>query len=315
MRIPVVDFEVYKLGVEDVADEGLRALSAELKSAFTEVGFAYLKNTGISQQEIDAIMDISKKFFLLPEEEKLSLLRGTSHANHGYVRSGTERLNACRPCDLKESFNITPWTSSAKWPSEELLPGFQEMQMGFFQRCKELSLHVLRVLGLSLGLDSDVFLCKHTRIGADQNGTTLRILNYPPVKAESVEDGQVRCGEHSDFGTFTMVFQGPGGGLQVLSRSGEYISAPTIPGTVLINIADLLQRWTGDVFVSAVHRVMLPPSGENRGRQSVVFFVHPDDEATIICCDGSNKYPPVNALEYLNERFRSSYGRRLNSTT
>ncbi|CAB1331677.1 unnamed protein product [Coregonus sp. 'balchen'] len=83
--------------------------------------------------------------------------------------------------------------------------------------------------------------------------------------------------------------------LAVGTRSGELISAPSIPGTVLINIADLIQRWTSDVFLSVVHRVLLPPAGDWSTRQSLAFFVQPDDEVLITCCDGSNKYPPVKA--------------------
>ncbi|KAJ8343431.1 hypothetical protein SKAU_G00307600 [Synaphobranchus kaupii] len=308
MNIPVVDFDVYRVGVDDVADEKLNVLCKELKTAFTEVGFVYLKNTGIAQQEVDAVMDISKKFFLLPDEAKIPFHRG-NHADpiHGWVSSGTERLNPLRACDLKEAFNITSLHPSVKWPSEEALPGFRAMQVSFFLRCKDLSLRVLRVLGLSLGLDPEVFLSKHTQVGGEQNASTFRILYYPPVRAESVEDGQVRCGEHSDYGTITLLMQGPGEGLQVLPRSGDYISAPSIPGTVLINIADLLQRWTADVFISAKHRVLLPPPGDMSARQSVAFFLYPDDEAVITCCNGVDKYPPVKAVDYLNERLKDAY--------
>ncbi|XP_061078576.1 uncharacterized protein LOC133111947 isoform X2 [Conger conger] len=318
MNIPVVDFDVYRVGVEDVAEEKLDVLCKELRSAFTEVGFVYLKNTGISQYEVDTMMNISKTFFLLPHEAKMPFLRG-KHAdpNQGWVSSGTERLNSRRACDLKEAFNTSSLLPSMKWPSEEVLPGFREKQVWFYRRCADLSLRVLRVLALSLGLDPDFFLSKHSRVvdgeqqaGGQRNGTTLRLLYYPPVQTECVQEGQVRCGEHSDFGTITLVFQGPGGGLQVLGRSGDFIAAPTIPGTVLVNIADLMQRWTSDVLISAVHRVLLPPPGDMSERQSVVFFLHPDDDAVITCCDGTDKYPAITALDYLMERLENSYRRK-----
>ncbi|KAI7802743.1 hypothetical protein IRJ41_018348, partial [Triplophysa rosa] len=140
------------------------------------------------------------------------------------------------------------------------------------------------------------------------NDTTLRTLYYPPLKSERVKPDQMRCGEHSDYGSITLVFQSPEGGLQVLSRTGEYISIPAISGTVVINIADLMQRWTSDVYVSSVHRVLLPVVGDSRTRQSLAFFVHPDNEAIISCCDGSDKYPPVKAIDYLLSRFEDSYG-------
>uniref|UniRef100_A0AAR2JCD7 Fe2OG dioxygenase domain-containing protein n=1 Tax=Pygocentrus nattereri TaxID=42514 RepID=A0AAR2JCD7_PYGNA len=141
------------------------------------------------------------------------------------------------------------------------------------------------------------------------NCTSLRALYYPPVKRETVKEDQIRCGEHSDYGSITLLFQSHEGGLQVMNRKGEFISAPSIPGTVLVNIADLMQRWTSDVFVSAVHRVLLPPEGDLRTRQSLTFFVQPDNDAKISCCDGSNKYPPVRSWDYLQSRFNDTYGR------
>ncbi|XP_067090851.1 uncharacterized protein si:dkey-10o6.2 [Osmerus mordax] len=308
MNIPVIDFSAHTLGYKDALDEHL---TKELRTAFTEVGFVYLKNTGITQQEVDAVMEISKKFFLQSEEFKLPFSRKSfvNNPNHGWVSSETERLNPRRPGDLKEAFNTASLRADIKWPSTESVTGFRKIQTSFFLRCKELSLGVLRVMAHSLGLEADVFLSAHKYIGSDENGSTLRSLYYPPVMSESVKEGQLRCGEHSDYGSITLVFQSHEGGLQVLSRSGEYISAPSIPGTVLINIADLMQRWTSDTFISAVHRVLLPPAGDSSTRQSLAFFVQPDDEALVICCNGSNKYPPVKAGTYLIERFNDSYGK------
>ncbi|KAI1903929.1 hypothetical protein AGOR_G00000470 [Albula goreensis] len=312
MKIPVVDFEAYRIGAGDIPAERLQNLGEELKAAFTEVGFVYLKNTGIDQQEVDAVMDISKKFFLLPDEVKKPFCRSSvaNNPNHGWVSSETERLNPRRAGDLKEAFNTSSLNPDVKWPSQEVIGGFRERQVSFFLHCKDLSLRVLRVMALSLDLDADLFLSKHRLIGSEGNGSTLRTLYYPPVRAEVVKEGQLRCGEHSDYGTITLVFQSQEGGLQVLSRSGEFISAPSIPGTVLINIADLMQRWTGDIFISAIHRVLLPPPGDLSTRQSLAFFVQPDDEAVITCCDGSDKYPPVKSVDYLMDRFRDSYGRK-----
>ncbi|XP_014340757.1 uncharacterized protein SI:DKEY-10O6.2 [Latimeria chalumnae] len=150
-----------------------------------------------------------------------------------------------------------------------------------------------------------ILLCNITE---SNNGTTLRTLYYSPVDVSSVKEQQIRCGEHSDFGSFTLLFQDTSGGLEVMHRSGQYISAPLIPGTVLVNIADLMQRWTSDFLVSTKHRVLLPPDAKrNTLRQSVAFFVHPDDDVIVSCCHGSNKYPAIGALEYLMQCFSSSY--------
>lgn len=309
MNIPIVNFEGYTLEESNISSEDLQKLCSSLKTAFTEVGFVYLKNTGITQEEVSEVMKISKEFFDLPGESKLPFSRGTySDPNHGWVSLERESLNPSRPGDLKEAFNTRLLQPDIKWPEDVV--GFRERQVSFFTRCKELSLRVLKLMARSLELDPDVFVREHQHIGTDKNGTTLRTLFYPPVQSEQAKEGQLRCGEHSDYGSITLVFQSPEGGLEVLSRSGEYISAPYIPGTALLNIADLMQRWTSDVFISAVHRVLLPALGNSGTRQSLAFFVHPDDEALITCCDGSNKYPPVNSVDYLMERFKESYGRK-----
>ncbi|XP_070764237.1 uncharacterized protein [Enoplosus armatus] len=308
MSIPVVDFGAYSLSEKDVNDQQMHNLSKELKTAFTEVGFVFLTNTGITEEEVDRVMDISKKFFLQPEELKQPFSRKSfaNNPNHGWVSVETERLNPRRPGDLKEAFNTSSLDPAIKWASGAAT-GFQEIQTSFFQRCKELSLRVLRVMAHSLGLDPEVFLGAHRLIGTDENGSTLRSLYYPSVNREEAKEGQLRCGEHSDYGSITLLFQSSEG-LQVRKRSGEFICAPCIPGAVLINIADLMQRWTGNQFVSVLHRVLLPPAGDSSTRQSLAFFVQPDDAALITCCDGSNKYPPVTAGAYLIERFNESYG-------
>ncbi|XP_075996786.1 uncharacterized protein LOC142990799 [Genypterus blacodes] len=309
MKIPVVDFGVYSLKEDDVTDEQLDAVGEEMKSAFIDVGFVYLKNTGISQEEVDRVMDISKKFFLQPEDLKEPFRRGgfTQNCHHGWASLETERLNPLRPSDLKETYNVISVHSDMKWPSEGAAAGFQEIQTSFFLRCKDLSLRVLRVMALSLGLDPEVFLSAHSLMGRERNLTTLRTIYYPPVDWDKMKEGQLRCGEHSDYGSITMLFQGTNDGLQIHSRSGEYISAPCIPGAVLINIADLMQRWTSDQFVSAVHRVLLPPAGDTSTRQALAFFAQPDDDALISCCDGSNKYPPVTSGAFLEMRAADQY--------
>ncbi|XP_037387394.1 UPF0676 protein C1494.01-like isoform X2 [Pygocentrus nattereri] len=251
-------------------------------------------------------MAVSKKFFMFMEEDKRPYSRGSysNSVNHGWVSLERESLNPRRPGDLKEAFNTTSLREDIAWPSEE----FRTTLVTFYKRCIKLALRVLRVMALSLGIDPEVFLKAHGQIGSEENGSTLRTLYYPPVK--SVKHDQIRCGEHSDYGSITLLFQSKEEGLQVKSRKGEFISAPCIPGTVLINIADLMQRWTSDVFVSSVHRVRLPPVGDsNKERQSMTFFVQPDDNVMISCCDGSNKYPPVKCVDYLQSRFNETYGK------
>ncbi|XP_024136900.1 UPF0676 protein C1494.01 [Oryzias melastigma] len=307
MNIPVVDFSCYSLEKTDVPDQHLLTLVTELRAAFTQVGFVFLQNYGIAQELVDAVMDTSRKFFLQPDEEKQPFSRGNYEDcyNHGWISMETESLNPSKPGDLKEAFNISSLDPDIKWPSKH----FEEIHTSFFQLCKELSLRVLKVVALSLNLEPDVFLSAHKFIGtSSKNSTTLRSLYYPPLNSKNAKEGQLRCGEHSDYGTLTLLFQGSDG-LQVCARSGEFLPAPNIPGAILLNIADMLQRWTSDQFISVRHRVLLPPVGDSCTRQSLAFFLHPDDDALITCLDGSNKYPPVTAQAYVLQKFKDSYGK------
>ncbi|MBN3307792.1 YQK1 protein, partial [Amia calva] len=280
-----------------------------MNEAFTEIGFVYLKNTGIDQEQVNEVMEISKEFFLLPEDikKKFSISTQPNFPYFGWVSVETERLNPDRPGDLKEVYGVTTLHPDIVWPPEDTVAGFQKTMESFFNRCEQLSLRILRVMALILGLEGNFFLDKHNEMSGNKNGTTLSTLYYPSVDMSSVKEGQIRCGEHSDYGSITLLFQSDKSGLEVMNQAGEYISAPPIPGAVLINIADLMQRWTCDRFVSAKHRVILTPPGDKSTRQSLAFFVHPDDNAMISSFDGSDKYAPINALDYLNERLSDTF--------
>ncbi|XP_078405418.1 uncharacterized protein LOC144684893 isoform X2 [Cetorhinus maximus] len=283
-------------------------LSTEIVSAFSDLGFVYLKNTGIEDQKVFDVMDICKKFFILPSDIKHRYARSVDSEilNHGWVAAEMESLNPTRPGDLKEAFNVSTLSSLAKWPS---INEFKECIESFFKACEQLSFRILKVIALGLGLETDFFINKHKKMDSNQNLTTLRLLYYPPIHKSSVKGHQVRCGEHSDYGTFTLLFQDKSGGLEVMHKSGQYVAAPHFPNTVLLNIGDLLQRWTSDRLISTVHRVFLPQSDDKMcgSRQSLAFFVHPDNDVIVTCYDGSQKYPPTNSLQYLMEHFRSTY--------
>ncbi|XP_043561706.1 2-oxoglutarate-Fe(II) type oxidoreductase ppzD-like [Chiloscyllium plagiosum] len=309
MGIEVVDFGSFGLGKDEPSAIEMEQISTEVIRALTDIGFVYLKNTGIEDQKIFEVMDICKKFFMLPSniKQQYAHTMDSESLSHGWVAADIERLNPVRPADLKEAFNISALSSHVKWPVINNNPEFRECLESFFKMCQQLSIKILKVIALGLGLDRDFFINKHQNMGSNQNFTTLRALYYPSVQNSSVKDHQIRCGEHSDFGTFTLLFQDKNGGLEVMHRSGQFIAAPYIENTVLINIADLLQRWTSDKLLSTVHRVVLPKSEDKmcRPRQSLAFFVSPDNDVMVTCCNGPQKYPPILALQYIQDRMNS----------
>ncbi|XP_071942815.1 uncharacterized protein [Antedon mediterranea] len=309
--IPVVDFSAYSLDRDQPDQETFQVLIQEVFKAFSTIGFVYLVNTGISREVVKDAFTKSENFFKLPADQKKPFTREKD--NFGFVSIELEGLNPERPHkDLKEGFNYVPSTISAieKAKKHGISPKFLDSLHLLFTQAERLHQRIVEVMGRGLNLqDPMMFVKAHNLIGRQGNGSTLRSLFYPPTSDYPTKEGQVRCGEHSDYGGITLLFQDSHGGLEVKQRNGNYIAAKPIEDAVVVNIGDLMQRWTADKLVSTKHRVLMPFSEEGTKfvRQSIAFFGHPDDEEQIVCIDGSNKYPPIGSNEYLQYRFSLTY--------
>lgn len=219
--------------------------------------------------------DMSAKFFKLPQDTKLSLVWTTPEANRGYSAPGREKVSQLTDIDevakmrqavpdLKESFEIGREGEANHpnhWPKEEGdVAGFKETMMDFFAKCKNMHVEVMRAIAVGMGLDEGFF-----DSFVDVGDNTLRLLHYPEVKADvfKINPGQVRAGEHSDYGSITLLFQDNRGGLQVKSPNGSFVDATPIEGTVVVNAGDLLARWSNDTIKSTIHRVVEPPRKEH----------------------------------------------------
>ncbi|KAI8511426.1 hypothetical protein Bbelb_105260 [Branchiostoma belcheri] len=210
-----------------------------------------------------------------------------------------------RPGDLKEYFGIKiPITDDESWPFE--VPEFEETCLNFYAACKTLTFRMLELIARGLGIEVAGFLDMFKHMGTGPNGTNLRSLRYPPVP-DVVKKNQLRCAEHTDLGCITLLFQDKPG-LEV-STGEDFVSAPPIPGTVVVNIGDMLQRWTADKLVSTIHRVMIPETAEGRGegRRSIAFFAHADSDVQLKCLDGSDKYEPMIARDYVKQKLNTTY--------
>lgn len=304
--IPVIDFQKYGLQIEkadSVPREDLKELGDQMCQALQNIGFCYLKNHGVPDAQLKDVLELSKKFFSQPLEEKEKCAK-PDEGYDGWIGLEKENLNLERPVgDYKETYNITPIYE--KWPTN--IPEFETVLMDFLRKCIDLALRVFDVISVGLNLeDKNFFRNCHKLIGQRGNVTALRSLFYPAIPIEKeIMEGQVRCGEHSDYGTLTLLFQDIVGGLEVKTRDGDYIPATPIPSTIVVNIGDMMQRWTADKLIATRHRVLIPGEEiqKRRDRQSVALFVLPDDDAIIRCLDNSNKYEPITSRNYLNMRF------------
>ncbi len=292
--IPVIDLTAFSNG--NAATR--QAVVKQIYQACHEIGFMYLQNSGISKNLINQVFTHSKSFFNLPLEVKQKQAWSDEFSNTGYVGIERERLNPNNPGDLKEALNV----------NKQAAVGIDTSIVTFYDSCTELANTILQAYALALELPENYFTTRH-----NQQNHTLRLLHYPPLQTP-VKPGQVRAGEHSDYGTITLLFQDDIGGLEVQTTSGEWIAAPAIPDTVIVNTGDLMQRWTNHVFCSTKHRVMIPSDNRvKQSRYSIAFFCHPNDDSEITCLESCQKeqspiYPPILAGEYLLSRLQASYG-------
>ncbi|KAG6878590.1 hypothetical protein C0993_003045 [Termitomyces sp. T159_Od127] len=333
--IPVIDFTKFN----EAAKQSERKHVADMiVSAFKESGFIYLSGHGIPEGTVQDAFSKSAEFFALPSKTKDKLAWEDPRSNRGYVTVGRERvtqsadpveiaaLRAKAP-DCKESMEIgRDWDAEWKnqWPQEVDVPKFRQTMLDFYHTCHKLHVHVMRSIALGLDLEEDFFDKK-----IDEQCHNLRLLSYPPIKTNLLQDsGQARAASHSglfnqftltayahvttwhpDYGTLTLLFQDSVGGLEVQNpHTGSFVPATPIPGTIVINVGDLLARWSNDVLRSTLHRVVAPPAKRMKddetvtpARQSIAFFCNPNFSTEVAClpnCGRMAKYPPVNAVHY-----------------
>ena len=308
-NIPVIDFAAFGLKVEnsdEISDDALKPLGDEIKSVLSTIGFCYLKDHGIDEALVQDFMKLSREFFEQPEKVKREYAMSTE-VKAGWVGFGHETLNPVRPADLKESFSFVPSYNLSSMP---IVKNFEPLMTRLYEECTQLCYRFLEVLSIGLGLPRDFMGNAHQLIGKSGNPTTLRSLYYPALPVESkFTAGETRCGEHTDYGTVTFLFQDDVGGLDVKSAGMGYIPTTPIPWTVLVNIGSLLQRWTSDSLIATEHRVLIPEEELRRrtARQSLAFFALSDDDYVVKCLDDSEKYGPIKTIDYLNYRFKSAY--------
>ena len=310
LKISLIDLEPFIQG----DSEGKQAVAREIYHACHEIGFIYLKNVEISPSLIEQLFTEMQQFFALPLAAKNQLAWSDEFSNCGYIGIERERLAPAQAGDLKEAFNIGKEIQAEDLDFFSLnhLPQgkekFRQTVVDFYQVCTEAANTICQAFALALGLPEFFFLDNH-----NEQNHTLRLLHYPPLN-QSPKLGQIRAGEHSDYGSFTLLFQDEVGGLEICTAEGEWIEAPYVPDTIIVNTGDLMERWTNNVFCSTKHRVMIPTDERVKlSRYSAAFFCHPNNETEITClesCQSSNHpplYQSITAGDYLLSRLQATY--------
>ncbi len=323
--IPVLDLRRFETEDSATVAEAAR----DLDQICRDIGFVVVSGHDVAPTLQTALHDAGRAFFDLPEAEKMTVRRPRYDQNRGYIPYGEETLARMHggdtPPDYKEVFAIGPFDrpddtyhSEARsypnfapnlWPAA--VPDLKETMTAYFVALDGLSRRLARYFALALGLPAGWFADK-----LDRHASQLRLLHYPAPDREFAP-GQLRCGAHTDLGMMTILRnESAAGGLQVCPRGRDWIKAPAIDNTFIVNIGDLLMRWTNDRWASTPHRVTVPDAADrSRSRRlSIGYFTRPNYDAPIACiptcvdAEHPVKYETTTVKIYNDERFARGAG-------
>jgi isopenicillin N synthase-like dioxygenase len=273
VTVPMIDLA---RGPAEVADEVRRACE--------DIGFLTVVGHGVDVELIEEVASRSRAFFDLPDAEK-ERFRGPA-ATPGlpvYRPLGAEKLGA--NADRKASLDWGPSLEGVGWPSPELRSAY----VRYYAEMLRVAGTLVNSFALALGLN------EHTLDEMfDDRSSSLRVIDYPAGA------GGARAGAHRDYGCLTII-RSDAAGLEVQTRSGEWVPVQAPPSGFVVNIGDLMQRWTGDRWVSTLHRVV-GEDGVSSRRQSLVFFHNPRNDAVIETLGDGTRYEPVTAGAYVLAR-------------
>ncbi|KAK9927615.1 hypothetical protein M0R45_024791 [Rubus argutus] len=299
--------EAPKLPVIDLSASDRISSANSIRQACIECGFFYLVNHGVDQELLAQVFEESSKFFSLPLEDKSKLAR--KH-HRGYTSLENLNPKSRSTGNSKETFYIGPFedvtqSNLNQWPSEDILPSWRPTMESYYRKIHSAGKRLISLIALALNLDEDFFEKVDTR-----PTPFLRLLHYPGQLGSSDQE-MYGASSHSDFGMVTLLVSNGVPGLQVCREKSKQ---PQVwedvlhkDGAFIINIGNLIERWTNCLFRSTLHRVR--PEGQERF--SVAFFLDPNEdfmvECLASCCSESSppRFPPIRGGDYLKEHMAS----------
>ena len=315
LAVPVVDLAGFAQGT---AGERLRVARA-FGDAMERAGFATIVGHGVPPELVRGTYAAARAFFALPEAHKRRHTAPEQTKARGYLPLGIESVAATlagrTPADLCEALVFASLQRERAglgapnyWPGQP--PELAGRVNAYFDAMLVLARRLMEVAALALDLPADWFAPLYA-----QPSLTLRFVNYPD-QVEAPAAGQLRYGAHHDYGGLTILRQDEApGGLQICDAEGQWHDVPPHPDSFVINVGDLMARWTNGRWRSTLHRVVNPArelTGSTQ-RLSMVAFTGPDGSAEIAClptCVSSSnpaRYPPVNAQAYVQAKLAASH--------
>jgi isopenicillin N synthase-like dioxygenase len=292
-------------------DSDFAAFSQALGSSFARYGFAVVAGHDLPQARIDAALASARAFFALPEEIKRRYVVGQG-GQRGYTPFGIETAKGEAHYDLKEFWHMGRDLPAGHryrdlmpenvWPAE--VEGFQTDVAWLYGALDAMGRRLLEAIAAYLRLERDFFDAT-----VDAGNSVLRLLHYPPA---AFDGPNIRAGAHEDINVITLLLGAEEAGLEVLDRDGQWLPINPPPGSLVINIGDMLQRLTNHVLPSTTHRVVNPaPERRGKSRYSTPFFLHFNPDYLIrtlpgcVSGDRPDRYPqPITADDFLRERLR-----------
>jgi isopenicillin N synthase-like dioxygenase len=287
-----------------------KAVAAKIGEACDDIGFFYAVNHNVSVETIDKALAAVDAFFHLPLEEKLKV--ESDRNNRGYRKVG-DTLHANGKASARDSYDLgfpvteddpevkagTPLYAPNKWPQN--VPGFREALETYYGETYKLGMKILEGFALHFGKPEDFFTRHFTKPVADM------VVNHY-LGAAGLHISDQASGPHTDHGIVTILWQDGLGGLEVMGKDGEYFPVPPIRGSYVINIGELMKRWTNGRFKATIHRVV---HLQDKSRYSMPLFCNPNFRTTVDprdlgISDADAKYPPVMSGDFLLGRFKST---------
>jgi len=284
-----------------------QTVGKQLVRSIEQIGFFYVVGHGIEPRLATNAFDSAREFFSLNEAQKQEI--AVDQTQRGWMRKGLTRLEGSVSADVKEVFfwgrevaaddpdvvGKLPLVAPNQWPDASL-PHFKPHILEYYQEVMSLGLRLLEYIALGLDQNPNTIHRKYRKpLGRGQ------LVYYPPISDDELANNAYSAAPHTDFGVLTILLQDSLGGLQAKHQNGQWIDLPPIDGSLVCNVGDLLERWTGGRLPSTVHRVL---NSSGKARFSIPIFCDPDSDAWIDPKDFQTSSDqvtmrPVQAGEYI----------------
>lgn len=313
-QVPIIDVSP----LYSACSEGdLYSLAQKFNEVYTNIGFSYIVNHGISTHLFNTIFEQSRLFHHLPFEEKIKLKQNEFFRGYMPIAGSRFALSTLgetiipnqsaafilghevseAEADYKKGINLA---GPNQWPSEVLLPDFKNVLIHYRNNLTTLIRNLIRVFSLSLNQNYYAF---------DKffvNPTTFLRLQYYPQQPEVIPEQQYGIAPHTDWGALTLLAQDSVGGLQVKQCDDTWLDVEPLEGAFILNTGDMMRRISNDKYISTPHRVI---NVSGKERYSIPFFFEPDMHAYIAPIETDTKplYEPIQYSNHIMKQIKNNY--------